>query len=61
MRNGGIVSTAYRIARYVDPQTMYTAANAATTRDREVVAVAVAVAGSVVISEPSSLNVNLLR
>jgi len=34
IRNGGMVSTAYLIARYVEPQMMYTAANAAMTRDR---------------------------
>src|SRR5450756_633172 len=31
MRKGGIVSTPKRIARYVDPQRTYTAANAATS------------------------------
>ena len=34
MSNGGIVVTAKRIARYVEPQTTYTAANAAATRAR---------------------------
>jgi hypothetical protein len=33
--NGGMVSTPKRIARYVDPQTTYIAANAATKRDFE--------------------------
>ena len=35
MRNGGMVSTLYRIARYVEPQMTYTAANAAISRTRE--------------------------
>jgi hypothetical protein len=52
IRNGGIVSTAYRIARYVEPHTTYTAANAAMMRDREDIG-AVAVASIVVISDLS--------
>ena len=34
IRSGGSVSTANRMARYVEPQTMYTAANAAFRRTR---------------------------
>jgi hypothetical protein len=35
MMKGGIVSMAYLIARYVDPQTMYMEANAAMICPRE--------------------------
>ena len=35
IRNGGIVSTANRMPRYVDPQMIYTAANAEAIFNRE--------------------------